>query len=230
MNEIEKIIKALHWSYGRSYLTLPHEHIVFNKLPEEFLLCYEKLVQWIIDNPSGETGTFGKNTFIYCNIGKYKYWLFPIDIEMFLNKTPNPDQCHDFDTNPNPKEHTNPDHPFSHLPSIINRTLIDNDRLEKIKEYLQTHNEICFDKKMAPRGFSLESSLDCSESPVPAKSDSEQLYKDAVELVIRDNKPLISHIQRCLAVGYNTAAGLIEKMEAEGIVSTPDKNNTRKIL
>jgi S-DNA-T family DNA segregation ATPase FtsK/SpoIIIE len=61
-----------------------------------------------------------------------------------------------------------------------------------------------------------------------AKGDD--LYAQAVEIVRRDKKPTISYIQRRLQIGYNKAATLVERMEAEGVVSAPDANNKRHIL
>ncbi len=56
------------------------------------------------------------------------------------------------------------------------------------------------------------------------------LYARAKECVLRDKKPTISYIQRRLQIGYNKAAGFMERMEADGIVSAPDANNKRHIL
>jgi len=56
------------------------------------------------------------------------------------------------------------------------------------------------------------------------------LYAQACEVVVRDKKPTISYIQRRLGIGYNKAAGFMERMEQEGIVSAPDANNKRHIL
>ena len=65
----------------------------------------------------------------------------------------------------------------------------------------------------------------------PTKADKDaDLYTQAKEYVLRDKKPTISYIQRRLGVGYNKAAGFMERMEAEGIVSPPDANNKRHIL
>ncbi len=61
-----------------------------------------------------------------------------------------------------------------------------------------------------------------------AKGDD--LYAQAVEIVRRDKKPTISYLQRRLQIGYNKAATLVERMEAEGVVSAPDANNKRHIL
>jgi len=64
---------------------------------------------------------------------------------------------------------------------------------------------------------------------VPKYSDKE-LYQRAKEIVIRDNNPRISYIQRRLSIGYNKAATLIEKMERDGIVSAEDENGKRRVL
>ena len=48
----------------------------------------------------------------------------------------------------------------------------------------------------------------------------EGLYAQAVEIVRNDNKTSISYVQRRLRIGYNRAASLVERMEAEGIIYT----------
>ncbi len=62
-------------------------------------------------------------------------------------------------------------------------------------------------------------------------SDEEQLlYQKAIAIVKRDNKASTSYIQRCLKIGYNRAARLIEQMEREGIVSKATATGKREIL
>lgn len=56
------------------------------------------------------------------------------------------------------------------------------------------------------------------------------LYDQAVAIVLRDRKASTSYIQRCLKVGYNKAATLIEKMEREGVVSPPNHSGKREVL
>ena len=72
-------------------------------------------------------------------------------------------------------------------------------------------------------------------APIPgmpgATGDKDaDLYAQAKECVLRDKKPTISYIQRRLQVGYNKAAGFMERMEQDGIVSAPDPNGKRHIL
>ena len=56
------------------------------------------------------------------------------------------------------------------------------------------------------------------------------LYDDAKAFVIHLQKASISSLQRHLKIGYNRAARLIERMEAEGVVSHADpKKGTREV-
>ncbi len=61
------------------------------------------------------------------------------------------------------------------------------------------------------------------------KGDND-LYSEAVEIVINENKPSISYLQRRLKIGYNKAANLIEKMEADGILSSPEPNTGKRVV
>lgn len=56
------------------------------------------------------------------------------------------------------------------------------------------------------------------------------LYDTAVQIVARDRKCSTSYIQRKLAIGYNKAARLVEKMEDEGLVSPANHVGKREIL
>jgi S-DNA-T family DNA segregation ATPase FtsK/SpoIIIE len=63
-----------------------------------------------------------------------------------------------------------------------------------------------------------------------AKGGGEDLFDQAVAIVLRDQKPSISYLQRRLSIGYNRAADLIERMEDEGIVGPADRSGRREIL
>lgn len=56
------------------------------------------------------------------------------------------------------------------------------------------------------------------------------LYDEAVALVAREGKASTSFIQRHLQIGYNRAARIIEKMEAEGVVSKANRVGRREVL
>lgn len=58
----------------------------------------------------------------------------------------------------------------------------------------------------------------------------DELYQQALELVLREGKASTSFIQRYLQIGYNRAARLIDQMEAEGIISEANHVGRREIL
>jgi len=60
--------------------------------------------------------------------------------------------------------------------------------------------------------------------------DSEELYLQAVKVVMRDKKCSTSYIQRRLGIGYNKAASLVERMEGEGLVGAANHVGKREIL
>ena len=56
------------------------------------------------------------------------------------------------------------------------------------------------------------------------------LYDQAVALVTRERKCSTSFIQRHLQIGYNRAARIVERMEAEGVVSPANHVGRREVL
>ncbi len=58
----------------------------------------------------------------------------------------------------------------------------------------------------------------------------EDLYAQAITVVLRDRRASTSYLQRRLKVGYNKAASLIERLEEEGVVSAPNHAGKRTIL
>ncbi|MCJ8055086.1 DNA translocase FtsK [Shinella curvata] len=63
-----------------------------------------------------------------------------------------------------------------------------------------------------------------------AAEDGDDLYEKAVKVVLRDRKCSTSYIQRRLAVGYNRAASLVERMEKEGLVGPANHVGKREII
>ncbi len=60
--------------------------------------------------------------------------------------------------------------------------------------------------------------------------DDDDLYRKAVEVVKQSKKTSISYLQRHLRIGYNKSAGLIERMENDGILSAPSVSGRRELL
>ena len=60
--------------------------------------------------------------------------------------------------------------------------------------------------------------------------EKDEMYDQAVSIVTRDRKASTSYIQRCLKIGYNRAASIIEQMEREGVVGPANHVGKREVL
>jgi S-DNA-T family DNA segregation ATPase FtsK/SpoIIIE len=61
-------------------------------------------------------------------------------------------------------------------------------------------------------------------------SAEDELYDQAVAIVCREHKASTSFVQRHLQIGYNRAARIIERMEAEGVISKANHVGKREVL
>ena len=71
----------------------------------------------------------------------------------------------------------------------------------------------------------VEASIESEEN-----SSGDEMYDQAVALVMRENRASTSFIQRHLQIGYNRAARIIEQMEAQGIVTPANRVGKREVL
>ena len=58
----------------------------------------------------------------------------------------------------------------------------------------------------------------------------DELYDQAVQVVITEKKASTSFIQRHLQIGYNRAARIIEQMEKDGLIGPANHVGKRQIL
>ena len=61
-------------------------------------------------------------------------------------------------------------------------------------------------------------------------SEDDALFAEAAAIVVRDQRASTSYLQRRLKVGYNKAAGLIDRLEEEGIISAPNHAGKRDVM
>jgi S-DNA-T family DNA segregation ATPase FtsK/SpoIIIE len=58
----------------------------------------------------------------------------------------------------------------------------------------------------------------------------DELYDEARNIVLTEQKTSISYLQRRLQIGYNRSATLIEQLEQNGILSAPNSKGNREII
>lgn len=69
-----------------------------------------------------------------------------------------------------------------------------------------------------------------SEDDFGEEGNADDIYKKALQIIKLERKVSISYIQRCLRIGYNRAADIVDRMEKEGVVSPPNHTGKREIL
>lgn len=62
------------------------------------------------------------------------------------------------------------------------------------------------------------------------KTDDNQLYNQAIELVMKHNKASEFFLGRVMGIGYQRAMALIQRMEVEGIVTPLRGSQPRAII
>ena len=67
-------------------------------------------------------------------------------------------------------------------------------------------------------------------SGIQQNDSNDELFNQAVEIIMKDKRVSTSYIQRKLQIGYNRAARIIEEMEDQGIISEPNNQGKREIL
>jgi len=71
---------------------------------------------------------------------------------------------------------------------------------------------------------------DSEQSGAGKRGGYDELYDEAVAIIMREQKVSTSFIQRHLQIGYNRAARIIECMEKDGLISAASGSGKREIL
>ena len=65
---------------------------------------------------------------------------------------------------------------------------------------------------------------------VEFSGEIDELYDEAKEIVLSEEKTSIIHLQRRLEVGYNRAAIILEQLEQNGVLTPPNSKGQRDII
>ncbi len=110
----------------------------------------------------------------------------------------------------------------------VHGPFISDKEVEQIVGYLKTQGEPQYEAAVT---IDPEEEGENDELFDDDESDEDRaMYEQAKEFVVRDNKASTSYVQRRLKIGYNRAARIIEKLEADGIVGAANHIGKREVL
>jgi S-DNA-T family DNA segregation ATPase FtsK/SpoIIIE len=107
----------------------------------------------------------------------------------------------------------------------VHGPFVSDSEVEAVVDHLRRQGEPHY-----VEGVTEDEAADDEGQSAAAADTGDGLYDEAVALVAREGKASTSFIQRHLQIGYNRAARLIEKMEAEGVVSRANHVGKREVL
>ncbi len=118
--------------------------------------------------------------------------------------------------------------PGTGLPVRCHGAFVADDEVHRVVEHLRKVGkpEFIADVLAAPPA---EGETDGSGAD-GGDAETDPMYDQAVEIVLRERRPSISLVQRHLRIGYNRAARMIEAMERAGLVSRPNGAGQREVL
>ncbi len=98
--------------------------------------------------------------------------------------------------------------------------------IETIVNFLKEQQDVIYDEKFLAE----EGSSAGSAAGTLGEDELDELYEEAKEIILSEQKTSISYLQRRLKIGYNKAANIIEQMEKMGVLSPVNAKGQREIL
>ncbi|MBF6618448.1 DNA translocase FtsK [Pollutimonas thiosulfatoxidans] len=120
--------------------------------------------------------------------------------------------------------------PGSGLPARVHGAFVHDDEVHRVVESLKEQGEPNYVEGLLEGALEGETGDGVGSVTGFADAESDPLYDQAVEIVLKNRRASISSVQRYLRIGYNRAARLLEQMEQAGLVSAMQSNGNREIL
>ncbi len=114
----------------------------------------------------------------------------------------------------------------------IHGPLVTDEEVERVVSFLRQQGEPDYLDSVTDEA-ALDASPPIGPGPglsEPAANGEDAQYAQALQIIAQEGKASTSFLQRKMRIGYNSAARLIERMEADGHVSHPDHVGRRQVL
>jgi S-DNA-T family DNA segregation ATPase FtsK/SpoIIIE len=108
----------------------------------------------------------------------------------------------------------------------IHGSYVSEKEAQNIVEHLRSQGRPTYDDSVLSYG---EEEMDEAGNPVDNLAE-DNLYKDAVRIVVSEGRASTSLLQRRLSIGYGRAAKLVDTMHRNGLVGPADGSKPREVL
>lgn len=105
-------------------------------------------------------------------------------------------------------------------PIRVQGAFVSDEEVQAVVDYVVSQQKAQYDESMIPT----------DEPEKTFEEDTDELYDEAVKLVVEMQSASISMLQRRFRIGYSRAARIIDQMEARGVVGPPDGSRPRQVL
>ena len=120
--------------------------------------------------------------------------------------------------------------PGTGLPVRVHGAFVSDDEVHRVVKHLQSTGEPNYIEGILEGGVAEEGGAGDGATAGEGGGESDAMYDQAVQVVLKNRRASISLVQRHLRIGYNRAARLLEQMEQSGVVSPMQSNGNRDIL
>lgn len=106
-------------------------------------------------------------------------------------------------------------------PTRVQGAFVSDEEVQDIVAYVIGQQKAQYQEEMIPTDEDIASEVD---------EDTDELYNEAVRLVVEQDNASVSFLQRKLKIGYARAARIMDQMEEHGVVGPSEKSKPRQIL
>jgi S-DNA-T family DNA segregation ATPase FtsK/SpoIIIE len=115
-------------------------------------------------------------------------------------------------------------------PKRVQAAFIEDDETVKVTDFIREQRPPQYDDEVISQPVQLNGKGGVVADMGGGSEADDDMWKDAVQVVIEGGKASTSLLQRRLRIGYGRAARLIETMEEQGIVGPADGSRPREVL
>jgi S-DNA-T family DNA segregation ATPase FtsK/SpoIIIE len=119
--------------------------------------------------------------------------------------------------------------PGTGLPIRVHGAFVSDEEVHRVVDHLKEQGEPNYIEGILEGGVA-DDADGAIGGGAAGGTEGDELYDQAVAVVLKNRRASISLVQRHLRIGYNRAARLLEQMEQSGLVSTMQSNGNREIL